>query len=413
MAIRTFLFLLLSMIIGVIRTEAQQLLSIKKAMEMAQENNLPYKNQKLDIGVAASDIITAKLRYNPKLNNQTLQLTEGNKPGVFNSRNRQVWWQVTQNFYVKGQRQNKIDFAIQNYELSKTGYLESRRQLKYDVALQWLSVWMAKMKLDLTILTQAKIDTLVIINQNRLKNQVITSTDLLRTEILARQYNLQSKILINVYKNEINSLKLLLGVKDSIAIDTEDKFIFNKEPSTLDSLLNDALQNRSDIRYARGLLRISESNIKLQKSFSYPQPEAGFIYNPQNSILYLGVYATLPIPAFDRNQGEIQKSKILKQQSVNNLQATELMVNNEVQTSYRLFQAGKQNLMQIQQVRIQAQEVFNTVRYAYLKGGTTIIDLLEAQRTFFETEQIYYDSQFLFRKNYLDLLYTSGLLADL
>jgi cobalt-zinc-cadmium efflux system outer membrane protein len=61
----------------------------------------------------------------------------------------------------------------------------------------------------------------------------------------------------------------------------------------------------------------------------------------------------------------------------------------------------------------QSEIVLNTVRYKYLKGNTTIIDFLEAQRTALETKKIYFSEVLAYRKSYLQVLYASGLINDI
>ena len=77
-----------------------------------------------------------------------------------------------------------------------------------------------------------------------------------------------------------------------------------------------SMKNRTDVVQAQAALRVSEANLSLQKAFSMPNIDAGGIYNPQNSIPYGGIYVTIPLPVFDRNQGEIQKSKVAKTSSL-------------------------------------------------------------------------------------------------
>lgn len=43
------------------------------------------------------------------------------------------------------------------------------------------------------------------------------------------------------------------------------------------------------------------------------------------------------------------------------------------------------------------------MRYAYTRGGITIIDLLDAQRNWYDTRKMYYDALHNYRKSYLQL----------
>lgn len=413
-------FLVYSTIMWFISTllplSAQTSYSLQKALQTAKSNNPTLKTQLFNVSIAETDIVTAKLRPNPILNNQSLQLMQ---PSYFpanttwsNGKNRQVWWQLTKQFQLPAQRKYKIDFAKQNVVLSQKEYSETERNLFQDVANKWLDVWTSKKRLEILQIAKNNTDSLVKINKLRLKNQVITQTDLSRTELLSNQYALQLKTAEQNYANEIITLKFLIGVQDNLSIDTADTFSYAFS-SNMDSLLQQALMSRSDLLAIKSIIDVSNSNIKLQKALAWPMPELGGIYNPQNTIPYAGFFGTIQIPLFSRNQGEIKKSNLLKQQAEQDLNATQQQIQTEIATAYNLWQTQKVNLVNYKDIIKQSEEILNSVKYSYLRGGTTIIDFLEAQRSWLDTQQQYYESLQLYRESYIKLLYASGLINKL
>lgn len=395
---------------------AQYHYTLQQALQTARTKNPALKTEKFNIAIAQTDLITARIRSNPTLNNQSLQLMQ---PSRFpadahwpNRQNRQVWWQLTKSFQVAGQRRYKIDAANKNFAFAEKSYTEIERNLFLEVAAKWLEVWSAQKQLDILSTAKGNIDSLVTTNQIRFKNQVITQTDLYRTELLSRQYAIQYKTARQNLANKQSVLRYLLGVQDSISIDMDDNFPFSI-PQSMDSLLSQSLQNRSDILTAKSLIDFSDSNIKLQKSLAYPQPELGMIWNPQNSIPYFGIYATIDLPIFNRNQGEIKKSFLLKDQAEQRLYTTQNQLYTEIKTAFASYQLQQQNVGNFQTVLHQSQAILDNVKYAYLKGGTTIIDFLEAQRSWLEIQQQYYDALQQYRQSYIQLLHTTGLINQL
>ena len=399
-----------------IQVKAQTVYTLQRALQTAKSNNPLLRREQFNAEISQADIVTAQLRPNPILNNQSLQLAQPNptqdRGSWYKSANRQTWWQVTKPFQLPVQRENKIRFAEQNVILTQKQYKETERNLFQVVAQKWLDAWAARKQLDILSKAQSNIDSLTTINKLRLKNQVITTTDLSRTELLASQYALQTKSALQVYKNEILNLKYLLSTSDSIAIDTSDYFT-TAFPDQIDALVQQASQNRTDILAIKSTVDVAEANIKLQKSTALPTPELGLIYNPQNRVQYMGIYGTIQIPLFSRNQGEIKKSLIVKEQAQQDLKNTELLIQNEIATSYNSYQIQKQNLQNFSSLLTQSQSILNSVKYSYLRGGTTIIDLLEAQRSWLDTQQQYYQTLQLYRQSYIDLLYASGLITQI
>jgi len=403
--------------LGALTANSQTIYSIQGTLASARTNNPFLKTEGYNINIAESDVTTSRLRPNPILNNQTLQLVNSSyypKGTEWHSaNNRQVWWQLTKPIQLPALRQSKIEFATQRLDLIQQGFSETLRQFSFDAANQWLITWIIESRLDLLQQAYTNIDSLVKINRSRLRNQVITETDLLRTQLLLEQYNLQ---LINAHKDfrsEIQRLKFFIGTTDSINVDINSTIETLKIPNSIDSLYNDALTNRSDVKAAKSNILVAETNIKLQKAFVLPQPELGVIWNPQNTVPYLGFFGTLRLPILDRNQGERQKSKYLQQQAELNLKTTQLQLRTEVQAAFQTFQIEKANLKKYENILNQSQSVLDNVKYSYLRGGTTIIDFLDAQRSWFDTHQLYLNQLLSYHQSYIRLLFVTGLINQM
>lgn len=397
-------------------TNAQNNYTLQKALQTARGNNTYLKSQRLNIGIAQTDTITARLYPNPFLENEQYWLTNPNNliPGtdLLNSQNIQMLFKYMQPIPIAGQRKNQIELARKNVSVSNYSYAEFERNIFSDVAGKWLEVWTAQKQLEIIEIAKNNIDSLVLTNQNRYKNQVITQTDLYRTELLAKQYDIQLKNAAQDVTNRLYELRFLLGVEESIDIDKTDNLSFGVI-SQVDSLLQYSLMNRSDVQLSNSLIESSETNIKLQKSQAVPQPQIGFVYSPQNGVSYLGPSVGLNVPLFNRNQGEIKKSYLMKEQAAKQLIAVQNQIQTEIAVALANYNLQQQNLESFNVLLQQSQTILNNVKYAYLKGGTTIIDFLEAQRSWLDTQQQYYDAMQSYRQSYIQLLYATGLINQL
>src|SRR5882757_10031873 len=104
----------------------QETLTMKQSVQTARANNPILKTLHYNIPLAETDITTAKLRPNPILNNQSLQLVNSNNfrenTGRFNPYNRQVWWQVTKPIRLPSQRRYRIEAAQAGVFLEQQNY---------------------------------------------------------------------------------------------------------------------------------------------------------------------------------------------------------------------------------------------------------------------------------------------------
>jgi len=395
---------------------SQNSYDIKKALQTAKANNTQIKSEQLNLQIADADIVTAKLRPNLTLNNQTLQSTNSAyhvpNTSYYDNKNRQVWWQLTKKFQIAGLRRNKIDLANKAKVVTEANFQEFQRNLYTEVAMNWLDAWLSQKKWKASLMAKSNWDTLVDINKNRMKNQVITATEFSRTELIASQYNVIAQTAKQDYANKLNSLKFLMGVDEVIAVPETDAIDWS-EFTSQEQLLNDAIEQRSDIKVLKATIEASKSDISLQKSLAWPKPELGVIYNPQNSIPYAGIFATIDLPFFDRNQGGISKTETVKSKTEQELATAKARLKTEIENAYLSYKQFEQNMINLKKMREQSHVILDNVKYAYMRGGTTLIDVLEAQRVWYETQNNYYDAVFQHKESYIKLLFTTGLINQI
>lgn len=402
--------------IGIVAT-AQTSYSLSAALDTARTSSPVLKARYMNIDAAQADVITAKLRPNPTLNNQTMQLVSSDHFAAgtrwSSNQNRQVWYQVTKPIQWPNQRKYKIETADKDVRVANNTYQEDIRNLSLNVGSSWINCWVLKKRLALLNDSRTNLDTLVKINELRYKDQVISQTDLARTKVLLEQYDLQLSVFNQDFQNELHTLELLTGTSTPMDIDTSSELPMDVPAVALDSLISQTLQNRSDVVLAKSTIDERASNAKYQKTLAVPQPELGVIYNPQNSVPYIGFYGTIDLPFFNRNQGEIKKAHIQQQQAQQELSATQRQAQTEVVTAYNTWQLQKKNMEKYSGILRQSQQILNNVKYAYLRGGTSIIDFLDAQRNWYDTNLLYYDSLQAYYQSYIQLLFATGLINQL
>jgi cobalt-zinc-cadmium efflux system outer membrane protein len=395
-----------------------QKISLKQALLLAVEQNPDLKIVACNVTMHEADTITAALRPNPIFNTQDLFLLNSNYfpagTSMLGPKNRQTWFQLTKPFVLPAQRKNKIVLAHQNLVQEQKNYKESERNVLINVANQWINVWYAQKQLDILKEAKENLDSLVLINNLRYKNQVISHSDLMRVELLANQFSVKIKTATQSVQNAMTELRYSLGGNQNLEIDTTDNLIFTKYNSTnYDSLLRFALMYRSDIQVAKSTIDVANANIKFQKTQALPTPELGFILNPQNTLPYAGFYGTLVFPIFSRNQGEIKKSSIIKYQSEIALQANEKLIQTELLNAYQMFKQQKENLEKYRDYIQLSDKILANVRYNYLAGGTNIVDYLEAQRSWIDTQQQFFEIEYNFRGSLLQMLFTAGIIQQI
>jgi len=391
-------------------------LTLAGSLALAGENSPFLKVESHGVRIAEGEVTTARLRPNPVLNNQSLFSANSqfypDNTHFGGKSNRQIWYQLTKPILSPALRQNRIALAQEGVTLAGEQFREIKRGVLYDVANQWLSTWSVGVHINLLKAAMSNIDSLLIINRLRLKNQFTTSTEVTRTQLLYDQYAIRLKTLEKDYQNQLKQLTFLVGNEVPVALMATDSSDWQDISQNIAFLTDEAYRLRPDLKATQQQHRMAEVNTNLQKAIAKPIPEVGLIYNPQNKAPYIGFYGTLPLPIFSRNQGEIQKAAVVKEQVKQAIVTAQTQINTEVQIAYDSYLTQKQNLTRWSAIIKQSEGVLNTIRYAYLRGGTTIVDFLEAQRTWYDTQIAYNDVLLEYRRSYVELLYSTGLILE-
>ncbi|MFD2570138.1 TolC family protein [Spirosoma soli] len=422
---KTSLYLLLFISGLSLTASGQASLTLRQTLQLVRTNSPVLRVEQLNINAAQADQVTANLRPNPVLNNQTLfQLNQvpatpvSDAVGPFSRQRRQFWLQATKEFDVFNKRQYRNRFAEASTNVAVRSVAETERGLLFDAANRFLDAWYARIQLALLQRAKANVDTLVQLNKVRLKDLVISSTDLTRTQLISDQYDLQTRTAQQDLRNRLNELRLALGATDSVNVAMNDSIVnpavlnplglFPSVNASSDSLLRLAATTRTDVQVAEANIEAARRNVDLQRVLAKPSNEAGFIWNPQNAVPYAGVFLTLELPVYARNQGEIQKSQVLQEQAGRAAALVQAQIRSEVQSAYQSFMTSRQNIERYTTIRRDADRVLASVRYAYLRGATTLIDFLQAQSSWFDTQTAYYQTLYTYRQNYVRLLYVTG-----
>lgn len=123
----------------------------------------------------------------------------------------------------------------------------------------------------------------------------------------------------------------------------------------------------------------------------------------------MGLFVAIPLPVSDRNQGEIARAKVAVDQADALKIAYKQQITKEVRNAFDEYITSKISWEKYKELNKKSESVLHTVKLSYIKGGTTILDYLEAEKSWFEMQNQYFEAMFNYRKSFLQLLFTCNL----
>jgi cobalt-zinc-cadmium efflux system outer membrane protein len=189
----------------------------------------------------------------------------------------------------------------------------------------------------------------------------------------------------------LSDLRQLLGY-ESVPADYDVAGSFDYQPLsvTLDDLQNKAIQNRPDLRAAQLGVTSATSQYGLAKANGKQDVTVSANYSHVNAISAVTMAVSIPLPVFDRNQGEITRTHYAISQAQEQQRAATGQVMTDVKDAYETLQTNNRVVQIYRSGNLDTSQRNRDIsEYAYRRGATTLLDFLDAERSYRATQLAY------------------------
>ncbi|MGH9414825.1 MAG: TolC family protein, partial [Terriglobales bacterium] len=158
---------------------------------------------------------------------------------------------------------------------------------------------------------------------------------------------------------------------------------FQPVSGNLDDMKLLALQHRPDLAATRAGIAAAQSQHQLALADGKRDLTTTAQYSHLSASNTMGVLFNIEIPVFDRNQGEIARTAAATAQARDVEREANDQVLADVGTAFEAVQQGAQVVhLYTSGYRQQALQALNIRKYAYARGASSLLDLLDAERTY-------------------------------
>jgi outer membrane protein, heavy metal efflux system len=147
-----------------------------------------------------------------------------------------------------------------------------------------------------------------------------------------------------------------------------------------------SLERRPDILAAEAGREKARADVELARANAWWDFAPQVQYQRIGQDNTFGVGVSIPLRVFDRNQGEIERSRAGVERADHVRDAAINQARAEIETALASVTTEREKVRRLDDVYLpRAQRVRATVEFAYRRGGLSVLDLLDAQRTYRET----------------------------
>jgi len=368
-------------------------ITLDEAIQMAVQHNHNLLAARTTIQQSQAEETTANLRPNPTLFADWEYL-----PLTSSAQNTQYLHDSTEADLGLGyliergkKRQHRLQAAKDITAQTRSLVADNERSLTFNVASLFVTVQLAESTFELAEQDLKSFHQTVDLGETRYKAGAISEDDYLKIKLQLLQFETDFEQAQLARVQALSDLRQLLGY-ESVSPDYDVTGLFDYQPlkGNLDDLQLKALQNRPDLRAAQQGVTAANSQFELQRAIGKQDVTVQANYSHVNGINAATLYGSVPLPIFNRNQGEIARARFAITQAQEQEKATNGQALTDVRDAYEGLRTNDKVVMLYRSGYLEvAQKDRDISEYAYKRGAASLLDFLDAERSYRATQLAY------------------------
>lgn len=369
-------------------------ISLDQAIQFALAHNHSLQAARSTIVQSQDQEVTANLRPNPVFTADGLfiPLFSPNQLTADNLDTLSEFDAGLSYLFERGKkRQHRLRAAQDQTAVTKSTVADNQRSLTFSVASQFTNALLAESALDFARQDLQGFQNTVEISEAQYKAGAISEGDLLKIKLQLLQFQTDVTSAQLAREQALAALRQLLGFESvPIDYDVEGELQYQKLPYNLEDLQAMAIKDRPDLRAAQQNVYASQSEHALAKADGKVDVTGSLTYTHVSGFNSLSTLVSFPLPFFNRNQGEIARTDAAITQAKEAESEASEQVMTDVRTAFETVHTSEQTLQIYQSGYLdQAKQSVDISQYAYQRGAVSLLDFLDAERSYRDTELAY------------------------
>ena len=358
------------------------------------QGNLEYASAQLDLAVSQADLVAAR-----KFTDPALTAEYGNNSDWDIAMGQSLSFGLEKSLSL-GKRAARIQVARRQLDASDAGLRHFEQTLRADATLAFLDALLAR---DRALIGEQAAQYMLSLYRSdslRFAAGEMSELDVLQTRLEANIAQQDYLALMADYRNALVQLDLIMGQPLQTTQAVVGQLADPRQLFSLERLLGGADSLRMDLVSQRILADAAASQVRLVRRERMPDIDLalGVSLNsrvrneeaPAPEFVGYTVGVGIPLPVSNLNRGEVVASRLAAQQAEVQTDIVRRQVQAEVIQAYNSYTSAISRLDNYNaSVMASAQQVLEGKRYAYHRGETSLLDLINAQHTYNEIQQAY------------------------
>jgi outer membrane protein, heavy metal efflux system len=281
--------------------------------------------------------------------------------------------------------------ARDNTTVVQSQVQDSERALTFNVAQQFVNILLAESSLSFAQQNLASFQQSLDVSQERFQKGAISEGDFLKIKLQRLQFQEDVSSTQLARQQALDALRDLLGYESVPRnYDVAGNLEYTPVQGNLEDFQAKALDLRPDLHAANQAVVAAKSGYMLARANGKRDLTFTSGYSHVAAANDASFSVNMEIPFYDRNQGEIARTHAAITQSEEVKNATQQAVMTDVATAYEAVKTGERIIQLYQSGYLKdSRESLDISRYAYQRGAASLLDFLDAERSYRSTELTY------------------------
>jgi len=351
----------------------------------------------LDLALKANPDIAVALREREALSGTKVQAATRPNPYVSTSiqdtrsATRQIYLQLNQEFELGNKRKARIDAADAFYSKADAELDSKQAEIHANVVLAYFEVLVAQERVKLAQSSVEVAESALDVASKRVKAGKSSPVEQTKSAIAESSVKIELIQATTQLNNSRKRLSALWGESAPRFERATGEVTIIPEVSHLEEL-QALIDDSPAVKIAKLEIIARDALTKIERSRAVPNItiSAGVVNNQEVGLNQALFGLSIPIPVFDRNQGNVQEAVSRKFKAEDELVAIKNKIQTNLASQYERLRAARQSTLSLKNdILPNAQSAFDAANRGFSLGKFNFLDVLDAQRTLYQTKSQY------------------------
>ena len=382
-------------------------LDINRAVEIALSNNPALQAASARTRGALGLERQAGLRPNPSFTFETENIRFWGSPEIDASQELDVFAYMSQPLEWRGKKARRVEVAAQDVKISEIESKGLQWRIRQGVRQAFLRALLAQKQLEIMQENGRYFDQVVEYHRARVEQGAMPEADLIRSQLERERLTVaEQAAAADAERGRIMLVKAMgvAGYRTDFRLTDAPPALESTGPLNLQAMMERARANSPEVTLAEAEIERAKAQLALQLSQAKPDWAVTFGYKRTMGYNTLLGGLLVPLPLFNRNQGNILQGGAEVESFQSTKQVAVAAVESSVLSALAAVRRRHATIQDLQKGMIERAEQFWRISLAaYQEGGADLLRLLDAQRVRNEVQLLFTTTEMEYRISMAEL----------